>query len=164
MPGYVLRGRDGADPLFGRFAGRCNLVASHDQQYFARPEGDRGDAVADHIEPQQGTVFRDGVYTGNEEIGQQALAPDFQLLRPRHRRVETVEQAVVAVPMQVIDDTCGFHRHRIPETDRFRGGGPNFFPQNLPGLFGRCGDPGFESAPDEIPAAAFQCFVHGGVI
>ena len=23
---------------------------------------------------------------------------------------------------------------------------------------------GFESAPDEIPAAAFQCFVHGGVI
>jgi hypothetical protein len=34
----------------------------------------------------------------------------------------------------------------------------------LPGLFGRCGDPGFESAPDEIPAAAFQCFVHGGVI
>ncbi len=66
--------------------------------------------------------------------------------------------------MQVIDNTRGFHRHRIPETDRFRGGGPNFFPQNLPGLFGRCGDPGFESAPDEIPAAAFQCFVHGGVI
>ena len=55
-------------------------------------------------------------------------------------------------------------RAAAPETICFGGGGPNFFPQNLPGLFGRCGDPGFESAPDEIPAAAFQCFVHGGVI
>ena len=114
----VHRGGEGLDPLAGRFEVGSQLVPPDEQQDVFRPECDRRDAVADHIQPYQFPLFCHGIRSGQKQIGQQGLPSGQEIFGAFFRRVESVDQRAPVVLPDDVQDSAAVHGARIGITYR----------------------------------------------
>ena len=132
----ILRCGDASDALLGLFAVCDDLVAPGHEDHLPRPEGHRGDAVSDHVEPVERSLLRDGIHSRDEEIRHQGPAAYFEPFGAGHRGVEPVEEREPGVFPEPLDDSGRPHRHRVSERYDFRRGGLHGGPDDVKRLGG----------------------------